>query len=116
MVIHHDARPVLDRIDKFMKLKESSIGDPDIYLGAKLRQVKMPNGVYCWGISPSKYVQEAVRNCEIYLKEHYPEEQVHYEREQDEETQRRGSVGLDAGLRILAREDEGPECDGNQTD
>ena len=36
MVIHENARPVLDRIDKFMKLKASSIGDPDIYLGAKL--------------------------------------------------------------------------------
>ena len=23
MVIHHDTRPILDRIDKFMKLKES---------------------------------------------------------------------------------------------
>ena len=28
MVIHHDARPILDSIDKFMKLKESSFGDP----------------------------------------------------------------------------------------
>ena len=39
VVIHENARPVLDRIDKFMKLKASSIGDPDIYLGAKLRKV-----------------------------------------------------------------------------
>ena len=30
MVIHHDARPILDRIHKFMKLKESSVGYPDI--------------------------------------------------------------------------------------
>ena len=36
MVIHEDARPVLDRIDKFMKHKASSIRDPDVYLGAKL--------------------------------------------------------------------------------
>lgn len=39
MVIHHDARLVLDRIDKLMKLKETSVGDPDIYLGEKLREV-----------------------------------------------------------------------------
>ena len=45
MVIHHDARPILYLIDKYMKLKESSVGDPDIYLGAKLRKMKMPNGV-----------------------------------------------------------------------
>ena len=45
MVIHHEARPILDRIDKFMKLKESSVGDPDIYLGAKLKKVHMDNDV-----------------------------------------------------------------------
>ena len=41
MVIHHDARPILDRIDKFMKLKESSVGNLDIYLSAKLNKVQM---------------------------------------------------------------------------
>ena len=39
MVINHDARPILDRIYKFMNLKESSVGDPDIYLGAKLKKL-----------------------------------------------------------------------------
>ena len=29
----------------------------------------MDNDVWCWSISPSKYVQEAVRNCQKYLKE-----------------------------------------------
>ena len=69
MVIHHDARTILDRIDNSVKLKESSVGDPDIYLGAKLKKVQMYNDVWCWYISPSKYVQEAVRNCQNYLKE-----------------------------------------------
>ena len=74
MVIHHDSRPILDRIDKFMKLKESSVGDPDIYLGAKLNKVQMDNYVWCWSISPSKYVQEAVRNCQKYLEENLSDE------------------------------------------
>ena len=43
MVIHHYARPILDRIEQFMKLKESSVGDPDIYLGAKLKKLQMDN-------------------------------------------------------------------------
>ena len=68
MVIHHDVRPILDRIDKFMNLKEISVGNPDLYLGAKLNKVQMSNDVWCWSISPSKYVQEAVRNCQKYLK------------------------------------------------
>ena len=45
-----------------------------MYLGAKIRKIKMPSGVYAWGISPSKYVQEAVRNCEDYLKKNYPDD------------------------------------------
>ena len=69
MVIHHYARPILDRIEKFMKLKESSVGDPDIYLGAKLKKVHMDNDVWCWSIIPSNYFQKAVRNCQNYLKE-----------------------------------------------
>ena len=52
-----------------MKLKESSVGDPYIYLGAKLNKVHMDNDVWCWSISPSKYAQEAVRNCQKYLKD-----------------------------------------------
>ena len=74
MVIHHDARPILDRIDKLMKLKDSSVGDPDIYLGAKLKKLQMDNDVWCWSFSPSKYVQEAVRNCQKYLRENLSDE------------------------------------------
>ena len=43
-----------------------------MYLDAKLREITMDNGNKAWGISPLKYVQEAVRNCELYLKEHFP--------------------------------------------
>ena len=74
MVIHHDARPILDRIDKFMKLNEISVGDPDIYLGAKLKKVQMDNDVWYWSISPSKYIQEALHNCKNYLKENFSDE------------------------------------------
>ena len=28
----------------------------------------MPNSVCCWSMSPSNYVQKAVRNCETHLK------------------------------------------------
>ena len=38
--------------------------DPDIYLGAKVKPMKMNNGVTAWAISLSKYVNEAVNNCE----------------------------------------------------
>ena len=48
-------------------MKPGSIGDLDIYLGAKLRPVRLNNGVTCWSMSSAKYVQEAVRNVEDYI-------------------------------------------------
>ena len=45
MVIHHAVESVLRIIYKYFKLKPSSIGDPDIYLGAKLYKMRPDNGV-----------------------------------------------------------------------
>ena len=44
MVIHHDADSVLQRIDKYFKLNTSSIRNPDIYLGAKLKNMRLEKG------------------------------------------------------------------------
>jgi hypothetical protein len=71
LCIHHDAMPVLTKLDKYFTLKPTSVGDPSMYLGAKLKQTQMPNGVWCWGMSPSKYIKEAVSNCELHLKTNY---------------------------------------------
>jgi hypothetical protein len=71
LCIHHDAMTVLGKVNKYLPLKPDSVGDPDIYLGAKLRQTRLPNGVTAWALSPSKYVHQAVRNCETHLKDHY---------------------------------------------
>ena len=54
-----------------MKLKPSSVGNPDIYLGTKLRQVKLDNGVMAWAMSLLKYVQQAVANCQTHLNSNY---------------------------------------------
>ena len=57
LAISHDAIAALDRMDKFFMMKKGSIGDPDIYLGSKLRKVQLDNDVFAWGVSPAKYVQ-----------------------------------------------------------
>lgn len=67
LCMHHDPMTILDRINGYMPLKPSSVGDPDIYLGAKLKQTRLPNGVWAWGLSPSKYVAQAVKNCQTHL-------------------------------------------------
>ena len=51
-------------------MKPGSIGDLDIYLGAKLREVTLNNGVTCWSMSSAKYVKDAIRNVEEYIEEH----------------------------------------------
>ena len=48
-------------------LKEKSIGPPSQYLGNKVSQVTMENGVRCWSFSSSQYIQNAVKNVESYL-------------------------------------------------
>ena len=69
--ISHDPTAALDWMDKFFMTKKGYIGDPDTYLGAKLRKVQLDNGMLAWGMSPAKYVQEAERNVEEYLTKEY---------------------------------------------
>lgn len=69
LVISESGECILRKgIGKYLELKESSIGPPNIYLGGKLRKVTLENGVQAWGFGSSKYVQEAVRNVERYLE------------------------------------------------
>jgi hypothetical protein len=66
-VMHHDPMTVLDKINGYMPLKPSLVGDPNIYLGAKLRWTRLKNCIWAWGLSPSKYVAQAVKNREQHL-------------------------------------------------
>ena len=58
-------------------MKAVSIGDLDIYLAAKAKPMRMNNGVTAWAIIPSKYVNEAVDNCEKYIQENMPKHKHH---------------------------------------
>jgi hypothetical protein len=72
LVIHHDAVQCLKDIDQFFKMKPGSIGDPDFYLGAKLRPMQLSDGVTAWAMSSSKYIQAAVQNVKDYIAKTYP--------------------------------------------
>ena len=69
MVIHHDAMSVLARLDKYFKMKPGSMGDPNMYLGATLKQMWLENGTRAWANSPAKYVWASVENVQKYLKD-----------------------------------------------
>jgi hypothetical protein len=67
LVVHHDATDVLLRLDKYFKMKPRLIGDPDVYLGATIMQMRLVNGIVAWASSPSKYVQALVDAVTKYL-------------------------------------------------
>jgi hypothetical protein len=67
LCVHHDPMSVLNLINGYMPLKPSLIGDPNIYLCAKLKLTQLDNGIRAWGLSPSKYVAQAVKNCVKHL-------------------------------------------------
>ena len=69
LCVHHSDEEELNKIDKFFKMKAGSIGDSDIFLGAKVKPMKLKNCVTAWAISPNKYVNEAINNCEKWIQE-----------------------------------------------
>ena len=69
LCICHDAEAEIHKIDKFFMMKKGSIGDPDWYLGARVKRMEMLNRVQAWALSLSKYIQEAVQNVESYLRD-----------------------------------------------
>jgi hypothetical protein len=69
--ISHEGLSDMRKIDYYFKMKKESIGDPDIYLGSKLRKIILLNGVEAWMMSPAKYVREAVKNVERHLEKEY---------------------------------------------
>ena len=58
----------MDKINSFLPLKPDSVGPPEMYLGAKLKWEIFDNDASALGLSTDKYVQQAGRNVETYLK------------------------------------------------
>ena len=67
LCVHHAAESAIREIDKYFMMKPGSIGDPEYYLGAKIRKTVLPNGVEAWGMSSSKYILAAVANVKDYI-------------------------------------------------
>ena len=60
----HCEKMLREEIGNYFKLKEKSIGLPDVYLGDKMRRVNLKNGFKAWALSYSHYVVKAVKNVE----------------------------------------------------
>ena len=55
-----------ESLGKYLKLKPGWFLPLKIYLGGKLSQVQLTNGVNAYSVSGSKYTQETVKNVEGY--------------------------------------------------
>jgi hypothetical protein len=69
LAIDIDPNNVLTRLNKYFALKPDSINPPDDYLGTKLKETVLPNGVKAWGQSSSHYIQNTVANLEVWMKD-----------------------------------------------
>ena len=67
LMVSENPKESLDRLGKYFTLKDGSVGEPQLYLGAKISKVMLPNGVEAYAWSPSKYVNEAIKNLEKQL-------------------------------------------------
>ena len=63
-------RDVLEKeLGKFWTLKKGSVGPSNNYLGNKVSELSLENGVKCWSFVAAQYVQSAAANVSRHLKE-----------------------------------------------
>jgi hypothetical protein len=60
LVLNPDAELCLQQVDEYFKMKSGSFGDPDFYLGARLKMKRLSNSVLGCSMSSSKFIQAAV--------------------------------------------------------
>ncbi len=56
LVVHHNPKLVMDRINSFLPLNPESVGPAEIYLRAKLKTKTFEDDTMAWGVSMAKYV------------------------------------------------------------
>jgi hypothetical protein len=59
---------IMKSIQETFQLKGGKYGPPTNYLGAQLSTMTNVNGTQCWAQSSDKYVEESVKNVEVFLK------------------------------------------------
>ncbi|KAI2511245.1 hypothetical protein MHU86_3211 [Fragilaria crotonensis] len=63
----------MDELGKLYELKPESVHEPDIYLGANMEKVQLPNGKVEWAMGSKTYVKNAIKVVEALIAEDDPE-------------------------------------------
>jgi hypothetical protein len=62
LAISHEPKILIDAIGEYYKVKPRSDKEPDIYLGANVKKVQMPDGrEVLWATSPRDYAKNAIK-------------------------------------------------------
>jgi hypothetical protein len=69
LAISHEPKVLIDAIGEYYKVKPGSDKEPDIYLGANVKKVQMPDGREVWATSPRDYVKNAIKTVKGLLAE-----------------------------------------------
>ncbi len=67
MISKHADKVLHKEIGQHFVLCKESIGPPSNYLGGKLHEITLENGVRAWAFGSCQYVQSVVRNVEEHL-------------------------------------------------
>lgn len=69
LALSHQAQDAIKEITAFFKVKDGSIKPPEIYLGANVEKIQLPDGRGVWSTSPRTYVKNSILVIERLLEE-----------------------------------------------
>ena len=68
LIVSHDPNSVMKHLEAKYTLKESSVKEPDEYLGNQIRKHILPTGKETWAMFSDLYVPRVIANVEQELE------------------------------------------------
>ena len=62
--LHNDPDTFMNRLSEVYRLKDSSVGEPERYLGANIEKVQLDDGSVEWSMTSREYVTNVIQNSE----------------------------------------------------
>ena len=69
LALSHQAKVAIEEITEFYRAKDGSVKPPEIYLGANISKMQLPDGREVWTTSPKAYVKNSLLVVERLLTE-----------------------------------------------
>jgi hypothetical protein len=69
LVFEKEPKMTMGELGKLYELKQESVHEPDIYLGANMEKVQLPNGKVEWAMGSKTYVKNAIKVVEALIAE-----------------------------------------------